>query len=204
MLDPFLRAFKDRLLLPVARAAGPRVSPNAVSVFTLGVGLGAAGALSIGAYGWALVLWIGNRVLDGVDGALARAHGRQTDFGGYLDILLDFVVYAAVPLGLAWGVRESDPGAIFVCAVLQGAFFVNAASWMYLAAVLEKRAQGAAARGEQTSVTMPTGLIEGTETIVFYSLFILFPAYAVPLMGAMAAAVGINVVQRLVWAARKL
>lgn len=203
MLDPVLRSVKDRLLLPVARAAGPGVAPNAVSVFTLGVGLGCAGALAVGAYGWALVLWILNRVLDGMDGALARAHGRQTDFGGYLDILLDFVVYAAVPLGLVWG-RGPDAAAFFACAVLQASFFVNAASWMYLAAVLEKRAQGASARGEQTTVTMPTGLVEGTETIVFYALFILFPAHAVPLMLAMAAGAGIGIAQRLVWAARRL
>ena len=203
MLDPFLRGTKDRILLPVARGVGRSVSPNAVTVASAAVGLGAAWMASREAWGAALALWLGGRVLDGVDGTLARATGKQSDFGGYLDILLDFVVYAAVPIGVAAGV-EPEARTLFALAWLLGAFFVNSASWMYLAAVLEKRAQGAGARGEQTSVTMPTGLIEGTETIVFYSLFLLFPAHAATLFLAMAALVGINIAQRLAWAARHL
>jgi hypothetical protein len=58
---------------------------------------------------------------------------------------------------------------------LLGSFFVNAASWMYLSAVLERRGAGAAARGERTTVTMPPGLIAGAETVVLYTLFLVFP-----------------------------
>jgi phosphatidylglycerophosphate synthase len=202
MLDPLLRAAKDRALFPVARAVGP-VPPNRVSVLAFVAGLGAAVALARGAYGWALALWLANRALDGLDGALARAHGLQSDFGGYLDILLDFVVYAAVPLGLAVG-SGGGPRTLLACAALEATFFVNAASWMYPAAILEKRAQGAAARRELTTVTMPTGLVEGTETIVFYTLFILLPAHAATLMWIMAAAVAATTVQRLAWGARGL
>jgi phosphatidylglycerophosphate synthase len=203
LLDPFLRTTKDRVLLPVARAVGGALSPNAVTVASAAVGVAAAWMAARGAWGAALALWLGGRVLDGLDGTLARATGRQSDFGGYLDILLDFVVYTLVPIGVALGVG-AERGTLLALAWLLGSFFVNSASWMYLSAVLEKRAQGAGTRGEQTTVTMPTGLIEGTETIVFYSLFLLFPAYAAPLFYAMAALVGINVVQRLVWAARHL
>lgn len=204
MFDPLLRTVKDRVLHPVARAAGAGVSPNAVTVLTLLVGLGAAAALVMEATAWALGLWLLNRVMDGLDGALARLHGRQTDFGGYLDILCDFVVYAAVPIGVAFAQASHNRAAPLAAAVLVGAFYVNAASWMYLSALLEKRAAGAAARGEPTAVTMPGGLVEGTETIVFFCLFILFPGEAVPLMAAMTAAVAVTVVQRLAWAWRRL
>lgn len=201
MLDPLLRAAKDRLLLPLARTTGSGVSPNAVTVATLLVGLAAAAALAVRAYPLALGLWLLNRVMDGLDGTIARAHGRQSDFGGYLDLLCDFVVYAAIPLGLAAGIGiESREMA--AAAVLVAAFYVNGASWLYLSALLEKRSAGAGARGEQTTVTMPGGLVEGTETILVYCFLILFPGAAVPLMLAAAAAVAVTVLQRLAWAAR--
>ena len=56
--------------------------------------------------------------------------------------------------------------------LLVASFYVNAASWMYLAALLEQRNDGAAARGETTAVTMPPGLIGGAETVAFYAAFL--------------------------------
>jgi CDP-alcohol phosphatidyltransferase. len=53
--------------------------------------------------GWylaALVAIVLNRLLDGLDGALARLRGL-TDAGGFLDIALDFLFYALVPFGFA-------------------------------------------------------------------------------------------------------
>ena len=202
MFDVLLRVLKDRLLEPLARLLGPRVAPNAVTVFALLVGLAAGAAAWRRAYGVALALWALNRLLDGLDGTLARVHGRQTDFGGYLDILLDFAVYTAVPTGLALG-RPTLPVLAAGLALL-GSFFVNAASWMYLSAVLERRGAGAAARGERTTVTMPPGLIAGAETVVLYTLFLVFPGRLAELFGVMAALVYATVGQRLVWARRHL
>ncbi|MDZ7629780.1 MAG: hypothetical protein U5K74_00120 [Gemmatimonadaceae bacterium] len=88
--------------------------------------------------------------------------------------------------------------------VLEGAFFVNACSWMYLSAVLEKRASGASRTGELTTVTMPPALVAGFETVVFYTLFFLFPQKLVLLFGIMATLVCINVLQRLLWSRRVL
>lgn len=204
MLDSPLRAVKDSLLLPLARALGPAVHPSLVSLVGFIVGLGCAFLLLRGAYLPALLLWTLNRTLDGLDGALARLWGRQSDFGGYLDLLLDFALYALIPLCLALGAPEPSPALLPALGALLGSFYLNAASWMFLAAVLEKRALGAAARGERTSIAMPTGLVEGTETIVFFALFMLFPGALVPLFGSMAALVLLNVAQRLLWAARHL
>jgi phosphatidylglycerophosphate synthase len=202
VFDVLLRALKDRLLEPLARLLGPGVAPNAVTVLAWLVGLGAGAAGWRRAYGLALVLWALNRLLDGLDGSLARVHGRQTDFGGYLDILLDFAVYTAVPTGLALG-QPTFP-VLAACAALLGSFFVNAASWMYLSAVLERRGAGAAARGERTTVTMPPGLIAGAETVVLYTLFLLVPSRLAELFALMAVLVYATVAQRLVWAHRHL
>ena len=202
MLDALLRPLKERWLSPVAHAVGRRVAPMTVTLAGFAVGLAAAVAAAYGVRDVALLLWMANRVLDGFDGTLARAQGAQSDLGGYVDLLLDFVVYAAIPFGLVLG-SPSPPRAVTALALV-GSFYVNAASWMYLSALLERRGHGASARGELTSVTMPAGLVGGTESLVFYSLFFVWPARLVPLFALMTALVLVTVAQRLAWAFRHL
>lgn len=202
MLDRALRKVKDSALEPAALALGPGVPPNAVTLAAFALGAAAAALLLHRRYLPALALWLLSRILDGLDGALARAHGRQSDFGGYLDILCDFVLYSAIPIALALG--RPPPRPLPELALLLASFYVNAASWMYLAALLEKRAIGAATGGEETSVTMPSGIVEGTETILLFSLYILFPAALGPLFLITAALVTLTALQRLAWSARHL
>lgn len=202
MFDRYLRHIKDACLAPFARALGPAASPIAITAIGCVAGVASAGAAAVGATNTALVLWVINRVLDGLDGIHARMHGRATAFGAYLDIVLDFIVYAAIPIALAAnsGTREIA----FAALLLVGSFYVNAASWMYLAAILEQRCEGAASRGEVTAVTMPAGVIGGTETVAFYTAFFIWPAYQRALFYAMAALVCLNVFVRIVWAKRRL
>ena len=202
MLDPLLRPVKERVLAPLARALGRRAHPMAVTAAGFACGIAAAVLAARGHPGAALVLWLANRVLDGLDGTLARTQGRQTDIGGYVDIVLDFIVYAAIPLGLVLA-TPSVPVAVAALAMV-GSFYVNAASWMYLSAILERRGAGARARGELTTVTMPAGLVGGTETIVLYTLFLALPRFLLPLFALMTSLVIVTVVQRLLWAARRL
>ncbi len=203
MLDRALRPTKDRILVPVSRSVGLHMSPTAVTLLALATGLLAAALLFQGRYGEAMAAWVGSRILDGLDGTIARTHQSVSDFGGYLDLLCDFVVYAAIPTALVLG-RPLETAPMVALLALLAAFYVNAASWMVLAAILEKRAVGAAARMEQTSVTMPSALIEGSETIAFYSAFILLPEQTVPLFVTMAVLVAVSSGQRVVWAWRNL
>lgn len=198
MLDAVVRPMKDSLLRPLARRLG-WLPPAAVTLLALTAGLAAAALLSSGLFAAGLVLWCANRFLDGLDGVVARENGGQSDFGGYLDTLADFLVYAAVPLGLVLGVGGS-PERWLALVVLLSSFYVNSASWMYLAALLEKRSAGAGPRGESTSITMPDALVGGTETVILFSLFILLPSHLVLLFWLMAALVAVSVVQRLIWA----
>ena len=202
MLDLILRPVKERLLAPAAKAVGSRVSPLAVTLTAFVAGAAAALAAARGAYHLALVLWILNRALDGFDGTLARARGRQSDAGGLLDIVLDFVVYAAIPIALV--VAQPSRTTALAGLMLLGSFYVNSATWMYLAAVLERRDAGARSRGELTTIAMPFGLVEGTETILFYSLFLLLPNLLVQLFAIMTVLVMLTVVQRIAWAMREL
>ncbi len=202
MFDDLLRELKDRLLAPPARALGSACPPAAVSLVALAVGILAVWLAAERSYRWALAAWLLNRVLDGLDGTLARVQGRGSDLGGYLDILCDFAVYALLPIGLVIGAPAADSWRAL--AFLLASFYLNAASWMYLAAVLERRGQRAAAAGKLTAVAMPAGLVAGTETIVFYALFLLFPAQLGPLFFTMAVLVFAGAAQRAVWAGRVL
>lgn len=199
MLDAELRAYKDRALSPLAGWLRPWAHPDALSLLGLGIGVGCAAALYHRAYLLGLGLWLLNRLADGVDGLVARMQQRQSDRGGYLDLLADFLVYALIPVGL--GLGHPERAAVLPALVgLLAAFYVNAASWMVLAAILEKRRAASAT----TAVVIPAGLIEGGETVVFYTLFILFPAHLQPLFLLMTALVAVTVVARAGWAVRRL
>ena len=199
MFDSSLRRFKDRVGPPLAQRMS-RVSPMFISMLALVVGLLATYAAYKGQYIWAFAFWILNRLLDGLDGLIARLHDRQSDFGGYVDILTDFVVYAALPIGLVVGSPSIER--YLALAFMLASFYVNTASWMYLAAILEKRA--AHDPDTQTTIVMPAGIIGGFETIIAYGIFLLFPAFITILFSIFAALVFITIIQRLIWAHKHL
>jgi phosphatidylglycerophosphate synthase len=202
VIDAALRPHKERLLAPLARRLGGSVHPSSVTVAAALVGLAAAGAAAAGLAALAVGAWIANRALDGMDGVIAREDRSASARGGYLDMLLDVVVYAAIPLGIALG--QGTAVAWAAAAVLLGSFYVNAISWAYLSALLEARGEGARARGEMTAVSMPRGLVEGAETFVFFAVALAVPAWSVPAMWIMAAAVGAGAAQRALWGMRRL
>lgn len=202
MLDLRLRPLKERILEPIAARLGRRVSANALTGFALVVTLGAAVLAATGQPIAAVTAWLVGRLLDGLDGPVARHRGAASDFGGYLDMVADTIGYAAVPIGVAFGVDERS--AWIAVSVLLGAFFINTISWSYLSAVLEKKGAGASATGEMTTITMPPALVEGTETIVLFSLFIAFPQWSTWLFAVMSALVAVNVGQRVAWARQHL
>lgn len=201
MFDEQLRTVKVNVLAPLAKRYS-EIHPLQFTGAAFAIGLLAAVTAAVGNYWAALLLWLVNRVLDGLDGEVARLTGRQSDWGGYLDIVCDFVIYALVPFALAWSL--GSPGALFAVAFLLVTFYVNAGSWLYMSALIEKRRELGETSRALTSIKIPTGLIEGTETILFYSLFLLLPAYAPYLMILMGFLVIITIFQRLSWAESQL
>ena len=198
MLDQALRPTKDQMLAPVVRGPLGRVVPAAYSGASLLLAIGAAIAAWQAAPALAVGLWLLSRVADGLDGAVARGNGTASDRGGLVDILGDTLGYAVIPLGIAAGIDTRS--AWITVAILLASFYVNAVSWTYLAALLEKRSAGAAATGASTSTVMPRGLVEGTETIAFYTVALAWPDGAVAVLAVMAAAVAVTVIERTWWA----
>ena len=212
MLDDSMRNVKDTVIHPlVSGFCRLGVSPTAVTALGFVVGLGAAAAAAAAFWILAASLWLVNRVLDGIDGALARWCGLEGDLGGYLDLMADFTVYTALPLGIAVGISgilpwagAGEPGqAVFMgetvwpaTAFVLGAFYINSASWMYLAAILEKRQT---ASPHVTAVVMPKGFIEGTETIIFFMAVLIFPQFAPLLLWLFGLCVMVSGVLRVRW-----
>ena len=182
MLDPLLR----RWIGPPLDRAGARlaqrgIGANTVSVTGLAVGLAAVPALAFGYYGAALVAILLNRLLDGLDGAVAR-HSRPTALGGYLDIVCDMAFYAAIPLGFALARPEN---AIWA-AVLLASFVCTCASFLGRAVLAAGRGERDPGTRGRKSFFHAAGLIEGTETILAFFLFCLFPGIFPWLAGAVA------------------
>jgi len=198
MLDKILRNIKEILLLPFAKQAGKILHPNMITLLSFAFGVVSIYFIIERSLMTALVFWLLNRILDGLDGTVARVTGKSSDFGGYLDIVLDFIVYAAIPVAFVFSAHSQDN--YFILSVLLSSYYVNAASWMYLSSILEKRKIGAASNNEMTSITMPSGIADGTMTIIFYSMFFIFPSYLKLLFAVFIILVLASIVQRMVWA----
>jgi phosphatidylglycerophosphate synthase len=202
VFDQALRLAKERLLEPFARRIAANVPPVAITVTALLACVGAGVTAGVGWRWLSVALWLTGRLADGLDGPVARRRNETSDLGGFHDMLGDTVGYAAVPLGVAASVGTTTTWAW--AAVLLATFYVNTMSWTYLSALAEKRAAGASARGELTSVHMPSGLVEGTETIVLFTVMLAVPTKAAIWFAVMAGLVAITVGQRLVTASRVL
>ena len=200
MRDAALRAKKDEYMVPLAQSFFATVHPNVVSLMAMGVGLLAAAAVIQERYWLGLLLWLLNRILDGLDGVIARVHDKQSDFGGYLDLLFDFVIYLAIPIAFL----SAAPTVFNLWAgiTLISVYVLNIISWTVLSALLEKRHMQSPSR--LTSMEMPTGLIEGAETIAVYTLFFFFPGSIGYIFFIFAALVLVTAGQRVFWAARNL
>ena len=135
MLDSALRARLAPSLDAVARRleqAGVR--PAAITVAGLAVGVAACVSAALGQWGPALAAWLVNRILDGLDGPLARRRG-PSDFGGILDFAADFVVYGGFVVAVAIAV----PDARIACAALLAAYLLNNVVQLSFASLVEKR-----------------------------------------------------------------
>jgi phosphatidylglycerophosphate synthase len=191
----------DAAILPVQRAvlqspaawlASRGVRADSITLTGFGVGLLAVPALAMGWYLLALGLIALNRLADGLDGAVARAGGQASDRGAFLDIALDFVFYALVPLGFAL----ADPAAnALPAAVLIAGFVGTGSSFLAFAAVAGQRGV-AAARFPTKGIYYLGGLTEGFETIVFFALICLFPDWFAPLAYGFAAACAVTTLIR--------
>ncbi|MBU0463936.1 MAG: CDP-alcohol phosphatidyltransferase family protein [Proteobacteria bacterium] len=171
MLDPWA----IKLVTPPLKACAlilkkMDVKPDQVTITGFGIGLLAFFSLWMNWYIMALFFIILNRIMDGLDGALARLT-EHTDAGGFLDICLDFIFYSAVVAGFALADQQNNA---LAAVVLLFCFVGTGTSFLAFAVMAQKH--------DLKSMTYPHktmyyigGLTEGTETILFFVIICIFP-----------------------------
>jgi len=194
MLDRFVTPIIKPLLTPVVKRLDKRgVTPDQVTLFGFVIGLLAVPLLAQQLWLSALLMIVLNRILDGLDGALARYQKTANAAGGFLDICVDFLFYAAVPLGFALADPQQNA---LPAAVLLTVFIGTGSSFLAFAIPAEKlnlpRPQFA-----NKSFYFLNGLTEGTETIAFFVAFCIWPTYFPELAYAFALLAAITVVTRI-------
>ena len=192
MIDALILPAQRRVLHPLALALHRRdVTADSISLAGFGLGILAVPALAFGWFGLALALILLNRLADGLDGAVARM-GAPTDRGAFLDIALDFVFYAVVPLGFAL----ADPAAnALPAAVLIAAFVGTGSSFLAFAVIAAKRGMRAEDYPSK-GIFYLGGLTEGFETIALFVAMCLWPAMFAPLAYVFAAACALTTLTR--------
>lgn len=169
-----------------------KISADQVTIFGFIAGLLVLPALWYQNYTIALIIILFNRILDGLDGALARI-GTPTDAGGFLDITLDFIFYSAVVLG--FGLANPAQNAL-AAATLIFSFIGTGTSFLGFAIMAAKNGIKSI-KYPQKSLYYLGGLTEGTETIILFVLFCLLPEYFPKLAYGFAILCGLTTLLRI-------
>jgi phosphatidylglycerophosphate synthase len=193
MFDRQVLAISKPLVDAVARLVVRRgVSANQISITGFVIGMMAVVLIASGYITWALVPLLINRLLDGLDGAVARAEG-PTDRGAFLDITLDFLFYAGLPL--AFALHDPARNAL-PAAVLLAAFIGTGVTFLAFAIMAEKRGEKSSAYPSKAFYYLG-GLTEGSETVLCFTLMCLLPSQFWLLAFVYAALCAITTMTRL-------
>lgn len=191
-----LKPALDRAAAALVRAG---IGADAVTFAGFALGLAAAVAIAMGSPLAGLALLLASRLCDGLDGAVAR-HTRPTDRGAFLDIALDFLFYASIPLAFAF----ADPAANALAAsVLLAAFIGTGSSFLAFAVLAERRGLASTAYPTKGFYFLG-GLTEATETLACFVAMCLWPQHFAMLAYAFAALCALTTLTRLVGGARRL
>ncbi len=191
MFDARLRPIIDPPLNAIGAAmARAGISANMLTFAGLAMGLTGAALIAQQQYLAGLAFIIANRLLDGLDGAVARA-SSPTDLGGYCDIVADFAFYVAVPVG--FGIAQ--PAHTLPALLLVASFVLTGVSFLAFAVIAAKRGEETAAHGAK-SFFYSTGLAEGAETIAVFIAMCIWPQAFPWLAYGYAALCALTVVQR--------
>ena len=194
MLDRLaLRVTKPAVEATAAGLARFGVTANQVTLTGFGFGIAAAALIALGFTVTAILPLLINRALDGIDGGLARLT-RPTARGAFLDIALDFLFYAAIPLAFAL----LDPAAkALAAAVLLAAFLATGTSFLAFAVMAEKRGLTSTAYPSKSFYYLG-GLTEGTETIVCFLVMCAWPQHFAAIAYIYAGLCAVTTATRLI------
>ncbi len=192
MLDSKIRGWWDALMRPVGRAlARTPLSPNAVTLLGVGIQLGVAVLILQGRLVAAGLITIVAAFFDTFDGALAKAKGRMTKFGAFLDSTTDRIADALCfgPIVWLYGVDPDIPArdepwvAAVALVALVASFMVSYVK----------------ARAEALGFDCKVGIAERAERLILVIIALVFNSVLPALMVILAVASVITVVQRIAY-----
>jgi phosphatidylglycerophosphate synthase len=206
MLDRYATAIIQPVVDTLAKALFRAViKADHLTLLAFSLGFIAAFLIAAHAYLLGAAIILASRLCDALDGAVAR-QTMPTDAGGFLDITLDMLFYASIPLAFAFA---NPPVNALPAAMLLAAFIGTGSSFLAFAALAAKR--GMASDASQGSANLPIkslyflgGLTEATETLGFFIAMCLWPGYFVQLSLVFAALCCITIATRIVGGWRRL
>ena len=174
-----------RFFDPVARLLfRARIRPNHLTVRGLGVSIAAAYVFSVGRLRWGAALLAVAGLFDFFDGAVARLAGSDSDYGAFLDSVVDRYSDMAVLLGiLVYYQHKADtPGAILTMATLAGTVMVSYTK----------------ARAQSIGVSCEIGVMERPERLIALIAGATFNLLT-PVMAVLALLTNLTAIQRIVY-----
>ena len=195
MLDRFAVATLRPAMTAIARVlVRVGIGANGITLLGFAIGLGAALAIALGFYLGGAALILLSRLCDALDGAVAR-QTQATDAGGFLDITLDFLFYASIPL--AFAVAQPTDNAL-AAAVLLAAFIGTGSSFLAFAALAARRGM-ASLEWPDKSIYFLGGLTEATETLLLFLAMCVWPQHFAVLAYGFALLCAITTASRIWW-----
>lgn len=170
------------------------LTANQITLLGFLLGIFAAFSIAFEAYMAGAITILASRLLDALDGAVARLT-QATDAGGFLDIALDFVFYASIPLAFAF----SDPARnALPAAVLLAAFIGTGSSFLAFAVLAAKRGLSNLATPNKSFYFLG-GLTEASETLLCFMAMCVWPGLFIELAYGFAALCAITTATRIWW-----
>ena len=190
MLSARFRGFSDKIMLPLGGAfARIGIGPNAVTILGMLASALVAGAFAYGNLLYALILLVLTAFLDILDGAVAKASGKVTKFGGFLDSVADRYSDALILIGIALYLGEHY---ILIMVVMAGSILTS-----YTRAraenFIEKCDVGFAERAERLIVLMLAALLAVLGINLFYEVLLF-----------LAVVTHLTVLQRVLYAKKRI
>ena len=171
MFDRQIQNYTQKPLQYIAKLFLKFISPNIMTLIGFSFGVLMCLSIIIDQYLIAIIFLFLNRLSDGLDGVMARLQ-TPTPLGGYLDIVLDFLIYGGFVL--SFGITEQNNTLLSM--VLLFCYIGTGSTFLAKAAILPSLTNQNLNEEIPKSFHYAVGLIEGTETIVFMALCLLFPS----------------------------
>lgn len=194
MLDKYITPVIKPLLIPIVKQLHKRgITADQLTVVGFLVGILAVPLLVFELWYIALVMIILNRIMDGLDGTLARYANQSSSAGGFLDITLDFLFYAAIPLGFILANPEQNA----IAGTILLATFIGTGSSFLAFAIAAEKFDLEKPQFKYKSFYYLNGLTEGTETIALFIAFCLWPQHFAIMASIFAIACAITIFTRI-------